>query len=212
MPSAARSQSRSRPYRSRPRPYHTQNRYSFRASDSIRETRMTSPTNPPSAAARICDSLRRSSSGLFATLLLTTVLQAIPAAAGKPARDAHATRTLDVTDTAHVHFVSETQSGDLVEEGQAKGALPGTVKVTLSLSATINATFIIKTPYGSLSGRGSGAIGGSGHEASFGGSMTVTRGTGRYAHARGHGGFYGTIDRENTHDPAVVQTTGSLTY
>jgi hypothetical protein len=42
--------------------------------------------------------------------------------------------------------------------------------------------------------------------------MTVTRGTGRYAHAHGHGGFYGTIDRENTHYPAVVQTTGTLVY
>ena len=125
---------------------------------------------------------------------------------------AHSARTLNVTDTAHVHLVSETESGELVEEGQAKGAFPGTVKVQLSISATINATFTIRTHYGSLSGRGSGAIHGTGREASFGGSMTVTRGTGRYAHAHGHGGFYGTIDRENTHYPAVVQTTGTLVY
>jgi hypothetical protein len=125
---------------------------------------------------------------------------------------AHSARSLNVTDTAHVHLVSETESGELVEEGEAKGALPGTVKVQLSIGATINATFTIRNHFGSLSGRGSGAINGTGREASFGGSMTVTRGTGRYAHAHGHGGFYGTIDRENTNYPAVVQTTGTLVY
>jgi hypothetical protein len=125
---------------------------------------------------------------------------------------AHSARSLNVTDTAHVHLIAETESGELVEEGEAKGALPGTVKVQLSIAATINASFTIRNHYGSLSGRGSGAIHGTGEKASFGGSMTVTRGTGRYAHAHGHGGFYGTIDRENTHYPAVVQTTGTLVY
>jgi hypothetical protein len=125
---------------------------------------------------------------------------------------AHSARSLNVTDTAHVHLVSETESGELVEEGEAKGALPGTVKVQFSIAATIDATFTIRNRYGSLSGRGSGAIHGTGREASFGGSMSVTLGTGRYAHAHGHGGFYGTIDRENTHYPAVVQTTGTLVY
>ena len=125
---------------------------------------------------------------------------------------AHTARTLNVTDTAHVHLVAETESGALVEEGQAKGALLGTVKVQISISATINATFTISNHYGSISGHGSGKINGTGEKASFGGSMTVTRGTGRYAHAHGNGGFYGTIDRENTHYPAVVQTTGTLVY
>jgi hypothetical protein len=125
---------------------------------------------------------------------------------------AHSARTLNVTDTAHVHLVSETESGALVEEGEAKGAFPGNVKVQISISATISATFTIRNRYGSISGRGSGTLHGTGKQASFGGSMTVTRGTGRYAHAHGHGGFYGTIDRENTRYPAVVQTTGTLVY
>jgi hypothetical protein len=125
---------------------------------------------------------------------------------------AHSARSLNVTDTAHVHLISETESGELVEEGEAKGALAGIVRVQFSIAATINATFTIRNRYGSFSGHGSGAIHGTGEKASFGGSMTVTRGTGRYAHAHGHGGFYGTIDRENTHYPAVVQTTGTLSY
>ena len=40
--------------------------------------------------------------------------------------------------------------------------------------------------------------------------MTISHGTGRYAHAHGHGGFYGTVDRHN--DALVVQTTGQLSY
>jgi hypothetical protein len=148
--------------------------------------------------------------------LLAALILAPPLLAGAHADPiltvAHSARSLNVTDTAHVHLVSETASGELVEEGEAKGALLGTVKVQFSIAATINATFTIRNRYGTLSGRGSGAIRGTGEKASFGGSMTVTRGTGRYVHAHGHGGFYGTIDRENTHFPAVVQTTGTLVY
>jgi hypothetical protein len=152
---------------------------------------------------------------LACAFLAALVLGASLAATGYANRfheRARSARTLNVTDTAHVHLVSETESGELVEEGEAKGALPGTVKVQFSIAASINATFTIRNRYGSISGHGSGKINGTGREASFGGSMTVTRGTGRYAHAHGHGGFYGTIDRENTHYPAVVQTTGTLVY
>jgi hypothetical protein len=162
---------------------------------------------------------RRHTALWFACAFLTALIPLILAASlagtaygNRFQARAHSARTLNVTDTAHVHLVSETESGELVEEGEAKGALPGTVRVQFSIAATINATFTIRNRYGSLSGRGSGAIHGTGMQASFGGSMSVTRGTGRYAHAHGHGGFYGTIDRENTHYPAVVQTTGTLTY
>jgi hypothetical protein len=164
----------------------------------------------PSAPARSHGALSLACAFL-AALILAASLAGSGYANPLQAR-ARSARTLNVTDTAHVHLVSETESGELVEEGEAKGALPGTVKVQFSIAATIDATFTIRTPYGSLSGRGSGAIHGTGEKASFGGSMSVTRGTGRYAHAHGHGGFYGTIDRENTHYPAVVQTTGTLVY
>jgi hypothetical protein len=164
----------------------------------------------PSTSARSHSALWLACTFL-AALILPASLPSIGYASPFQAR-ARGARTLNVTDTTHVHLVSETESGELVEEGEAKGALPGTVKVQFSISATINATFTIRNHYGSISGHGSGAIHGTGREASFGGSMTITRGTGRYAHAHGHGGFYGTIDRENTHYPAVVQTTGTLVY
>jgi hypothetical protein len=40
--------------------------------------------------------------------------------------------------------------------------------------------------------------------------MSVSHGTGRYAHVHGHGGFYGTINRRT--NALVVQTTGQLSY
>jgi hypothetical protein len=143
-------------------------------------------------------------------LVATTIL--VGSARGDGRQSAHAARLLNATDTAHMHLVRESESGDLIEEGVAKGALPGTVNVEFSLAATIHATFTIHTRDGSISGHGSGELHGSGREASFGGTMTVTRGTGRYAHAHGHGGFYGTINRETHNYAAVVQTTGTLVY
>jgi len=121
----------------------------------------------------------------------------------------HIARSLNVTDTAHLHYVRESGS-DLLEEGQATGGLPGQVQARFNVGATVYATFTISTRYGSISGKGSGKLRGTGVYASFGGTMTVSSGTGRYSHARGHGGFYGVIDRHTY--ASTVQTTGTLTY
>jgi hypothetical protein len=130
---------------------------------------------------------------------------------------AHLARTQSVTDTANLRYVRESGS-DLLEEGQASGGLSGRVKVRLNVGATIYGTFTIYASHGSISGKGSGQLHGTGTYASFGGSMRVTRGTGRYAHARGHGGFYGVMNRNKCKDPQrqgcplTVQTTGTLVY
>jgi len=122
---------------------------------------------------------------------------------------AHAARTLNVTDEAHLRYVRESGAA-LLEEGQATGGLPGRVQVRFNVGATVYASFSITTRYGSISGSGSGKLKGTGVWASFGGTMTVTHGTGRYEHARGHGGFYGVINRHSY--ASTVQTTGTLSY
>jgi hypothetical protein len=137
------------------------------------------------------------------TVLASTVL----ASAHSRARVA---RTLNVTDTTHLHFVREEANSILLEQGVATGGLPGKVTAHLDVGARVKASFTISTRSGSLIGQGSGVLHSSGEYSSFGGSMTVTRGTGRYAHAHGHGGFYGTFNR-NTY-AATVQTTGTLSY
>jgi hypothetical protein len=118
-------------------------------------------------------------------------------------------RTLDVTDTAHLRY-QESAGSALLEEGSATGGLPGKVKVRFTVGPTVSASFTISTRSGTLIGRGSGTLHSSGSYASFGGTMSIGRGTGRYVHARGHGGFYGVLNRRTY--ALTVQTTGRLSY
>lgn len=114
-----------------------------------------------------------------------------------------------MSDEGKLHLVSESGSL-LVEEGAAKGTLPGTVKVRFDVGAVISASFTIYTQGGSITGHGSGALHSTGAYSSFGGSLAVTRGTGRFAHAHGTGGLYGAINRHTY--ALTVQTIGKLYY
>jgi hypothetical protein len=122
---------------------------------------------------------------------------------------ARTARTLAVKDTAYLKR-KPTNSDEILEEGRAYGTLPGTVRAYLNVGATVIAYFTIDTGGSSISGVGSGKLKGRPAEPSFNGRMHVSHGTGRYAHAHGEGGFYGTINRANFH--AVVQTSGTLSY
>ena len=139
-------------------------------------------------------------------VLAALVLIATPIASGRT------THVLDVTDEGHLHLNRNESSGELlIEEGTATGRLPCKVKVRLYVGETISATITIYP-------RGGGAITASGHETlhystsytSFGGSITVTGGSGPYGHAHGSGGLYGVISRQT--DAVTVQTTGKLYY
>jgi hypothetical protein len=123
---------------------------------------------------------------------------------------AHAAQhVLKASDTAHLRYLSA--SGSLLfEEGQTTGTLPGRMRAHVNVGASFSGSFTIYTPYGSIVGHGSATPHGSGTYESFAGSLTVSGGSGRYAHARGHAGLYGTFDRENY--AFVVQTTGTLVY
>lgn len=165
-----------------------------------------------SAGTRVPSSLppRRCAHAVLALLALALpALTAATAAGGQSPPRAHAARTLNVTDTAHLRY-RRSSGSYLIEEGPATGGLPGTVKVRFYVGATVAATFTIYTRGGELSGHGSGRLHSSGLFASFGGSMVVTAGTGRYANARGRGGFYGVINRRTY--ALTVQTTGKLSY
>lgn len=125
------------------------------------------------------------------------------------AESAHAAHTLKASDTAHLRYVSV--SGSLLfEEGQATGTIPGNMRVHFNLAATLTGSFTIYTRGGSIRGRGSATPHGSGVYESFAGWLLVTGGTGRYAHAHGRSGLYGTFNR-NTY-ALTVQTTGTLSY
>lgn len=148
---------------------------------------------------------------LVASSCLAIAAQTVHATAyaSEPAARAHAAHVLKATDTAHLHYVSASGSL-LLEEGKASGALPGSMRVHLNVGTTFSGTFTIYASGGSIEGHGSAMPHGSGTYESFSGTLTVTGGTGRYAHAHGRGGLYGTFNRDNY--ALVVKTTGSLTY
>jgi hypothetical protein len=119
-----------------------------------------------------------------------------------------AARGQTVNDTARLHLVGGSGNA-LIEEGHANGTLPGRTRVQLTVATIVTARFTIYVHGGSITGHGSARLHPGLHEYdSFGGSLVVTHGTGRYAHASGSGQLYGTINRSN-HD-AVVQVIGQL--
>jgi hypothetical protein len=120
-----------------------------------------------------------------------------------------AARALRATDTARLHYVSAAGSL-LYEEGTATGTLPGKMRVHLNVGSTFTGSFTIYTPAGQIKGRGQATPHGVGTYESFSGTLTVTGGSGRYRHAKGRAGLYGTFDRNNY--ALLVQTTGTLTY
>lgn len=133
-----------------------------------------------------------------------------PALAHPPASPvARAAGKLSVRDEGHLHL--EHESGSLLlEEGRATGTLPGSVKVRFDVGATVTAYFTIYTDGGSITGHGKGALHSTGAYSTFGGTLSVTSGSGRFAHAHGSGGLYGAINRRT--DALTVQTIGTLYY
>ena len=127
----------------------------------------------------------------------------------RPTAPAHAARTLNASDTAHLHLVKASGS-TLYETGSASGALPGSMQANLNVGASFTGSCTIYTSHGTIKGHGTASPHGSGRFESFSGSFVVTGGTGRYAHAHGHAGLYGTFDRRTY--AFVIQTTGTLSY
>jgi hypothetical protein len=133
------------------------------------------------------------------------------AASSAPAHapSAKTARVASVNDTGHLLLLNA--SGAVLREvGPASGTLPGRVKVRLVVRATVTASFTIETRGGSISGSGSATLHSERRYSSFGGSLSVNGGTGRYAHAAGSGQLYGVIDRVD--DTLTVQTVGQLHY
>jgi hypothetical protein len=124
-----------------------------------------------------------------------------------PAREA---RTLNVTDEAHLHLTG-TSGEQLEEEGPATGALPGKARAQFVVGSSVNGSFTFyPRGGGSITGHGSAQLHSTGTNASFSGSLSVSHGAGRYAHAHGSGGFDGTVNRRT--DALTVKTTGRLSY
>jgi hypothetical protein len=117
--------------------------------------------------------------------------------------------TLDGTDTAHLHLTHQRETV-VFEEGAASGALPGHMSAQLRIGSVFTGTCTISTHSGTVTGYGRATPRGSGRYQSFHGTLTITGGSGHYAHAHGQTGLYGTFDRRTF--ALVIQTTGTISY
>lgn len=134
------------------------------------------------------------------------------AVALRPAQ-ANIARVVSATDTAKLRYLKTIHKSGralLLEEGTAHGTLPGSMTASLDVEGVFSGTFTLHLHDGTITGSGTAKPHGSGIYESFGGKLTVTGGTGRYRHAHGQAGLYGTFNRHSY--ALVVQTTGKLTY
>jgi hypothetical protein len=143
------------------------------------------------------------------TLALATSVAGASRAGAAPS--ALAASVLSASDKANLHYIESRSSGSrLFEEGSASGTLPGSMRVNCDIGPSLSGNFTIFTHGGSIVGHGTAAIHGSGVYESFAGSLVVTGGTGRYAHAHGRAGLYGVFNHRTY--ALTVQTTGRLSY
>jgi hypothetical protein len=145
----------------------------------------------------------------LAAFPLAAVLSTTLAFLGPLATPTSASRSVSVDDTGHLRLLKAFGS-TLLEEGAAAGTLPGLAKVRLLVGSTVIASFTIQTKNGTIYGSGRAAVHSSGRYASFGGSLSVSHGSGSYARAHGRGKLYGVIDRRTS--ALTVQTVGTLSY
>jgi len=134
---------------------------------------------------------------------------AAPSTSAQTARAAH---TISLNESGRLHLTSH-HGFTLNEQGSASGTISGTIYIHLTISSTnhVSAEVNIYPSGGSLTGSASAAYRVQGATASFNGTMNITRGSGRYSHARGSGlSFTGTIQRSN--DAVSVRVSGRFSY
>jgi hypothetical protein len=97
-----------------------------------------------------------------------------------------AARSIRLSETAQLHLVAHQGTQVLHEEGQASGTLRGRLIVVINIGYTeATVTFTARSSSGTFSGRGIESYYVSGKNGHFSGRMSVTGGTGAYAHAPG---------------------------
>lgn len=155
-----------------------------------------------SSARRLC----ACTAILFGAIPAISAPVAIGTTSESPA--AMAARSTSISDKSTLHRV-KTIGNTLIEEGNAEGTLKGRVKISLDLEEVGSATshFVMYLQGGDLLGHANGkATTPKGYWESFGGSMWIDHGTGRYAHASGSGKMYGALNRRTY--VLIVQVTG----
>jgi hypothetical protein len=148
---------------------------------------------------------------LAGAVALAALAGAVPAgaAAARPVT-ARAAGTLSLSDSGRLHLTSH-HSFTLNEAGGASGTISGAIYIHLTIVSTnrVSAEVDIYPSGGSITGYATADYRPSGGVATFDGTLTVARGTGRYAGAHGSGlSFSGTVQRTN--DAVTVHVSGRM--
>jgi hypothetical protein len=145
----------------------------------------------------------------FGALALAVPALSLVATAGA-APGARAARAVVISDKAHLHLVTASGS-ELQEAGNMTGTIPGTVKGRFNIGPKIKIAFTLyPRTGGSIRVRGVAQPLSAGLHSKFSGSITVTGGAGRYAHAHGKGHLSGVMNRQTWKVSADV--SGKLYY
>jgi hypothetical protein len=138
---------------------------------------------------------------------------AIGTGAAGAAPSAHASRTLDLNDSANLNL-SNKKGFELKEAGKASGSLSGTIYLQLKVSSerSVTAKIQVYPSGGTLDASASGTYRvQSSSTATFSGSLNITGGSGRYSKAKGSGlSFSGTVHRPG--DSVSVRVSGNMSY
>ena len=150
--------------------------------------------------------------GVMSTGVLTGVAGLGVASSSAAGSRAVAARTLSLNETGHLHRTSSSGL-KLNEQGSASGTIKGTIYIHLDVVSPnrVTAEVNIYPSGGSLTGHGSANYEVGGSYASFSGTLSISRGTGTYAHAHASNlRFTGSIKRVN--DATTVEVSGPLSY
>jgi hypothetical protein len=157
--------------------------------------------------------LRNATSRRFAAA--TAALGGVVCALALPAGGAFgatatAARTISLNENGRLHETSH-HGFHLNFQGTTSGTIGGSIYIHLDVSSTNNATaeVSIYPSNGSLTGNGTVDYRSDGGEATFSGTLAISRGTGSYAGAHASAlSFSGTIQRAN--DATTVHLSGPL--
>lgn len=154
---------------------------------------------------------RNAAAALTAVATAAAALGAGVAGAAGP--HATAARSFTLSDSANLRL-NNHKGVELKESGTAKGNMPGQIYIQLRLASSryVTAKVQVYPSGGSISASASAKYTiHTSSSASFLGTLTITGGSGRYAHAKGSRlSFSGTVHRPS--DSVSVHVSGHMSY